>query len=107
MCIRDRNITYIKRYQKFAKQFVTQISYMILILIALVILFVITSQLLSIENIEYQEYLKYLLKGESNEIAIKISVLRFLKVIIHLCTYYLLSLIHILAAHQLHAEANS
>ncbi len=62
---------------------------MILISIALVILFVITSQLLSIENIEYQEYLKCLLKGESNEIAIKISVLRFLKVIIHLCTYYL------------------
>lgn len=85
----EENITYIKRYQKFAKQFVTQISYMILISIALVILFVITSQLLSIENIEYQEYLKYLLKGESNEIAIKISVLRFLKVIIHLCTYYL------------------
>ena len=64
----EENITYIKRYQKFAKQFVTQISYMILISIALVILFVITSQLLSIENIEYQEYLKYLLKGESNEI---------------------------------------
>ena len=85
----EENISYIKRYQKFAKQFVTQISYMILISIALVILFVITSQLLSIENIEYQEYLKYLLKGESNEIAIKISVLRFLKVIIHLCTYYL------------------
>ena len=79
----EENITYIKRYQKFAKQFVTQISYMILISIALVILFVITSQLLSIENIEYQEYLKCLLKGESNEIAIKISVLRFLKVIIH------------------------
>lgn len=85
----EENITYIKRYQKFAKQFVTQISYMILISIALVILFVITSQLLSIENIEYQEYLKYLLKGESNEIAIKISILRLLKVIIHLCTYYL------------------
>ncbi len=85
----EENILYIKRYQKFAKQFVTQISYMILISIALIVLFVITSQLLSVENNEYQEYLKHLLRGGDSEIVIKISILRALKIIVHLCVYYL------------------
>lgn len=87
--IDEENVLYIKRYQKFSKQFVTQISYMILISIVLVILFVITSQLLSAENVEYQEYLKHLLKGTNDEVVIRISVIRFLKVIMYLCIYYL------------------
>lgn len=87
----EENILYLERYKIFAKKFVTQISYMVLVSIVLMFLFIVISKFISAENLISVDYVKYLVGGDYMGFVLsRLSVLRAFNVIVHSCVYFLL-----------------